>query len=1006
MLSAPLALTAILLLLVPRDEADDQYQFIAGLCDKQMFELATEEAEKFLRRWPDHARSDHARYRLATALFEQDRFEDAVPHFRQLMIRSGFEFEAEAAFRLAECELRGERFDRAVSALERVAKLDKEYLRNPTAFLLGEATFRKGDYAAAREHYAALLEQDPRGANARDARYGLAWCAYRLGEFDAARTAIDAFVRNHPDDPLRNELVFLSGECLLESGRAKEALRAYERVTNGPFLDAALRGQGFAHQALGAHRAAADAFETLVQRLPDSKYAGEAALQGGIQRLKADDAKGAVRLLSTTAAGAGPEVLYWRGRARQAAGDREGALADLDAALRGSQDAGLRERLQIARGDLLFDMGRTDAAAKAYGGSKSDYALHAAAVASLNDGRLDDARKMAEEFVTRHPESPYVASTWVVLGECRMAAKQYGPAVKAFESALAADAEKKDAARVHARLGWCRFLSNEPAEAAAEFRLALDAGARGDERAEALYMLGRSQEAHGDAKGAVAAWTTYRRDHADGPHDADVLLGLARLDDGEGGTERLEQLLAKHKNHETAPDALFALAERLQAAGRPADAATRYRELLKRFPEHTAARAARYGLAWCLYGGEEFAPAARELRTLLDDRGLPAEMQLAALELLVFSERKAGNAAAMVSAFDAFRQACRDEERVLSAARSCAESLAAAGKGDDADRLLRSVRTTDGAATRTLRIERAYLALDRGDAKAAADQIQALVQAGDADPTTAEAAFYVAEGLFEAKDDARAVPLYAFAARAEGSAVADRALYKEGFARMRGGDLEGAARAFGLLGDAHPRSPLWGETQFLRGEMLYRLDRLDEAIQCLDALRRKIPSHATMPKALFRLGVALCRTEKWPEGESALTELVRKNPQFEHLVEAELWRGRSLAAQQKGRAARQALERVIAGDRGVLGAQARIELGRLHYAAGEAEAALSEFLKVSVLYAAESENAEALYLAGLCLEKIGDPKKAKQQYQEIVQKFPASAFASEARERLAELKAF
>ncbi|MFG0316999.1 MAG: tetratricopeptide repeat protein, partial [Planctomycetota bacterium JB042] len=960
----------------------------------------------FLKRWPDHERSDHARYRLATACFELDRFEDAIPHLRKLMIRAGFEFEAEAAFRLAECELRAKRYDRAISALERVASLDEAYLRDPTTFLLGEATFRKGDFAAARGHYATLLDRAPNGEHARDARYGLAWCAFRLGEHDAARVAIDAFLRRHPGDPLAGELVFLRGECLLEAGRPEEALAAYAEVPDGPFRDAALRGLGFASAALGRAADAAAAFEAIVRRHPESRYASEAALQGGIQALKADDPRRAVALLSTPAAGVGPEVRYWRGRAKQAAGDREGALADLDAALRTVEDEALRERLQVARGDLLFELGRTDAAAKAYGGSKSDYALHAAAVASLNEGRFDDARRLAEEFVARHEESPYAAATWIVLGECRLAAKEHDAAIAAFERALGADRDRTETARVRGRLGWCRFLSGDGAGAAAEFRRAVEAGAGGDELAEARYMLGRSLEASGDPDGAREAWRTYRREHRDGPHAADVLLGLARLEEGAEGTARLEELLARHADHETAPDALFALAERLSEAGRTDEAAKRYGELLSRFPRHAAAAPARYGLAWCLYGAERFPAAARELRTLLDDRSLAPDVRLAALELLVFAEQRAPNPAGMVEAFDRFRRECRDDARVLAAGRACAETLATAGKADDADRLLRSIRTTDGAATRALRIERAYLALDGGDAAGAAERIQALVQQGDQDPTTAEAAFFVAEALFEAGDDARAVPLYAYAARVEGSGVVDRALYKEGFSRMRGGDLEGAVRAFASLGDDHRNSPLWGETQYLRGELLYRLDRLEEAAKALARLRREIPNHAATPKALFRLGLALCRTGAWGEGEEALTELVRKNADFEHLAEAELWRGRALASREKPRAARQAFERVIQSDRGVLGARARLELGRLHFAGGDPEKALSEFLKVSVLYAAEEENAEALYLAGLCLEKVGDPQKAKSQYREIVEKYPRSAFAANARERLAELKAF
>ena len=59
-----------------------------------------------------------------------------------------------------------------------------------------------------------------------------------------------------------------------------------------------------------------------------------------------------------------------------------------------------------------------------------------------------------------------------------------------------------------------------------------------------------------------------------------------------------------------------------------------------------------------------------------------------------------------------------------------------------------------------------------------------------------------------------------------------------------------------------------------------------------------------------------------------------------------------------------------------------------------------------MLYGNEEEVSEALYLAGACLERLGDPARASSQYEELVAKYPKSSFAAEARERLAELKAF
>jgi len=230
-----------------------------------------------------------------------------------------------------------------------------------------------------------------------------------------------------------------------------------------------------------------------------------------------------------------------------------------------------------------------------------------------------------------------------------------------------------------------------------------------------------------------------------------------------------------------------------------------------------------------------------------------------------------------------------------------------------------------------------------------------------------------------------------------GSPVRARALYKLGFARMRKEDLAGAAEAFGTVVADHSDDELWGESLFLMGEALYRMDRLDAAAQAFERLQREAPRHEVRPKGLFRLGLVMGRMERWNDCETALTLLARETPEFTNLTEAELWRGRALAAQRKRRAARQAFERVTANDKGELAAQARLGLGRLLEDEGRTEEALSEYLKVAVLFAHDEEVAEALYRAGTCLEALGDTQKALEQYREVVSEHPDARFAAEAR---------
>ncbi len=1004
--SLPVLLSLVRLFLAVPDDVDDRYRFVAGLYEKGLYDLTVKEAKSFLEEHSDHPKADLTRYRLASALFELNKLEEATPLYRLLSGRPGFEFQAEACLRLGQCELSAKRYEPAVTAFEKCLGLGKDYLKAPATFLTGEAEFRREKFAPAEARYAEALRLAPQGEHARDAAYGLAWCAFRLEKYDVAVERIEDFLKGHRNDPLDQELRFLLGEAHLEAGRPKEALTAYRTVNEGPFEDAALRGAGFSLAALGDHAGAAREFGSLLERFPKSRFAAEAALHRGIELLEAGDAPGAIEALALPAVGDGADALYYRARAKAKEGRKEEALADLERALQSKPSDDLAERIQVARGDVLFDLNRPADSMKAYERSGSDYALHAAAVASLNAGRPEEAIRLAQKLLSDHPSSPYAAQAQLALGEALLSEKKYGEAEQAFSAAADAGGSKADPARrtrARSRIAWCRYLQNDAAKAARLFTEVAREAPQGPEAEEAVFMAGRAFEAAGSPEPAAKAWNRYLEQYPQGSRRAEVLLGLSRVEQGPKASSRLEAIVDRHSDSPLAAQALYDLAERLYAEKKRDEAEARYRELLSKFPKSDLAPPSRYGLAWCLYEGERFAEAATALEEVAISGSplIKPDLKISSLELYVWSTCKARDAARAAAAFRAFSGACDDEARRFRAARTTCQLLKAAGQPDDARAVLDEA--SRGATSREVRagvaVERAYLALDEKKVDEAEAQVRAALGLTPDDASLLEACFFVGEAFFEAGNDAKAIELYRPAAGTPGP-IASRALYKEGFARLRQNDLEGAARCFRSLVESDPKSDLYGEGLFLLGESLFRLERFDEAASSLGKLRKEAPKHEVMPKALFRLGIALCKIQKWSEAEAALSDLARGYAGFENGVEAELWRGRALAAHDNRRGARQALDRVIQKDHGVLAAQARLELGKLLLKSGDAEEALSEFLKVSVLYAHDAEVTEGLFLAGKCLESMGDTAKARSQYQEIHDKHATSSFADAARERL------
>ncbi len=991
------------------DEGDDQYRLLAGLAEKEMHDMVVKEGEAFLRRFGDHPKRDLARYRLASSLFELDRRRDAAPHFRELSRRSRFEYRAESWFRLGQCELDAGNHAEARRAFESVIDSGKDYLLEHARFLLGDCAFRSGDYAAAEEAYREALRASPRGDYARDASSGLAWCAWKLGKHELAARRIEEHLGKYGggDDPYVPELTILLGEAHLMNGEPKKALEAYRSVTKGAQHEAALRGAAFALADLGDHAGAAREFGRLLERYPEGEFAGEAALHRGIHLLRSGDANGALAALNAPAAGKGAEVLYWRAQAQAKTGDAKGALATLDRALRGEPGDEIEARIHMLRGDLLSETGREDEAVEAYGRAGSDYALHAAAVAALNGGEPSEAARLGNELLKRFPQSEYGERTRVVVGEAHFAQGDYAAAEKALAGLERTAKDESLRARVLSRLGWCRYLAGDAAGAATRFASLVREHPNAPEAEESLYMEGRAREDAGEDGDAVRAWKRYLKAYPSGDSREEVLVALARHEDLEGATRRVETLMNEHEKSDLLPQALYDLGERASAEGNLPTAKACYEELVKRAPDDPLATPARYGLGWCLVQQGEFQAAAEHLNAMRADFGAPAELRASGLELLVWAWRKAGEPDKSAEAWRAFAGLVDDDERVFQAAKTAALALKDAGRPTDARKLLEQVldRVEDRDVAVSVLIEGAYLALEGGELDQAEAQVQVASRRSPRHPQVAEASFFVAEARFEAGDDARAIKLYEAAVGAPESPVLAPALYKLGFAELRAGDAKAAEGYLLRVVEQHPESELWGEALFLLGETRYRLGEFGEAAGALERLRKERPRHEVMPKALFRLGLCYRELERWSECESVLAALVKANPKFENLAEAELARGTALVALGRERAAKQALARVLAIDgESVLAARAHIQLGRLAKSDGDLEGALAEFLKVAVLFAAEDEVAESLVLAGECLEEQGKHETAIARYREVVERYGKTEHAAQARARLRELE--
>lgn len=208
-----------------------------------------------------------------------------------------------SALRLvAEADLASGRTRRAVELLERALERTPEAGRPAARLALAEAWFARGRYSEVRQALAPWLDGAEGGPQGESSR-------------------------------LRSEALFLAGRAWYRQGRRDEAMELWRRVSaipdapDGPY--AAFLIGDIMHDR-GDLAGAASAYETTVERYPNSAYAGTSLFRLGMLALLEQRPEDAIRQFDTyrqRSPGGNwyHASIYWSARSREAAGDSASA---------------------------------------------------------------------------------------------------------------------------------------------------------------------------------------------------------------------------------------------------------------------------------------------------------------------------------------------------------------------------------------------------------------------------------------------------------------------------------------------------------------------------------------------------------------------------------------------------------------------------------------------------------------------------------------------------------
>lgn len=1031
-------------------EAQIIYRDAANFQNNGAFDLASEEWERFLKRFPKDPLAAKAQHYLGVCNLQLKDYAKAAGAF-QTVVNEHPKFEAiqDSYLNLGWCQytLGGQGVEGmyAKSAETFTALLknhpDGKY-SDQALFFLAEAEYHQGRKKEATESYAKLVAAHPSSPLRNDALYALGVSYEELGQYAKAGSVYDTFLKEATTSPLAGEVRMRKAETILQAGEYAEAAELFAQVAAEPDFasaDHALYRQAFCLSKLDQFAKAAELYAKIATDYPRSAYASEAALSAGRGFYRADQTAEATKWFQVVLDRGGkdaPEAAHWLCRLALKQGQPKRVLELTEQLLPAAQDSEFLVQLKMDRGDALYESadGKAESLAT-YAAIAEEHAQHElapqarynAAFAALELKQYDQAISHADAFLKTHPDHRLAPDVRYVAAESQLQLSRHAEAEQAYRELLEGHAEHPDADAWQVRLAVALYLQKDYAAVVAELQPLLERLQPAGTLAEAHYLIGAShfyQDQHKPAIAALAASLKAAPQWRQAD-EATLLLSRALQADGQGGEaiKTVEQLISGFPNSEVLDQAHFRYGEYAYAATDYETAQAQYVAVLEGWPKSAFAPFALYGQGWSQLKTGQHKPAIASFTTLITEHPkhqLVPESHFAR----AICRRQAGQHEGVIQDVDEF----------LKSEPELANKLDALYERGLAEIALK--RPADAAATleKLLQENPQYAAADkvlyelawaRKSMAKPEEQTQAipvfarLAKDFPASPLAAEAHFHVAEALYdEAKYQEAAAEYEAAKAKAEGPDLGEKSRYKLGWSRFQQRQYQEALDEFTAQAEKYPAGPLVPDARFMIAECLYRLEKYDQALPAyLAANELKLPSPTIAALALLHGGQSASQLKQWDQAIELFQRLLETQPDSPYL--AETYYELAFAQQNDGQQdeALKSYEQAADRSQGAVGARARFMIGEACFGNKQYADAIRHFQRVMFGFGGEAApedvkpwQAKAAFEAARCAEvQIQDAPAAarpaliadaKKFYQHVVDKHAASELVAQAEQRL------
>ncbi len=1006
-----------------------------GLLNRGLYEPAAAEYRKFLKEHGDHEKAAVARYGLAVSLFRLERFDEAVAESTPLQALPDFVYAAETWTIVGQCYLALGRHADAVKAftavVERFAKHD---LADDAAAGAIESLYADKQFDAAVKRCRDFAARWPESPLRERVQFFGGLSAMGKSDYATAAELFNQSLDRFPNGPFAGRAVFLLAQCYQQGDSIDKAIEHYRRVLqqkDGSFASDSLSALGTLLYRKGDLVGAGETLDLLIEGYPQSDLLPQARLLRGrvwFDQEKYDQATEVFTRLSGTGIGIEDQAMYWTAKCQLRLGDAAGAAGRLLKATEKFPSSPLFPEMMYDHGVALVRAGDAAGAMAALDGFQSRFAEHtltpdALQLLALTEHQLreyDRSQAHCRTFLSRYPTHSLSASVAFLSCENDFLAEQYDEAAAGFQRFLKDRPDDLQAAKARYRLATALYrlqrfddaelLFTELAATAKQdavfhpvllalgdihfqrgdwktaerwFREYLTTGTETPSFDDALMKLGLSVQRQERMEEAIVSYDRLIDQFPSSPHRTQALfergqalVALRRLDEAE---KAFESVLSQEGDSRFAAHALNHLAAIAAQRSDLQQAATLYARIAQSSKDAETEADALLQQGRTLMAASQFAQAEKTLgrfveRFPADPRSGEARARAA---MAIARQDRHADAVAAIKQLEADSSLQLEASLRTNLYYEKAWCLRAMNKLDDATKAYRQVISQPSAGALGF-----HALLELAEIEAGAKQFDAA-----------------------AKDLQRLRDALGTASADIPSEMAEQCTYRLGVCEYELERYDESAKLFEEFIDRFPKSILLPSASFYCADALLKTARNQQAVSHLTRVVKEHPTDPALPAALLRLGEAQAALQRWALSEEAYNAYLDRFPDGEQWYQARFGLGWARENQQRYDEAMAAYQTIVERHRGPTAARAQFQIGQCLFAQKKHEDAVRELLKVDILYSYPEWSAAALYEAARCFEQMGKTAEAKQNFQQVEEKYKQTQWAILATQRLTELSA-